>query len=290
MVEPNNRAGILLMVATMLIFAAQDGLSRHLAGEYNVLMVVAIRYWFFAAFVIAVSARRPGGLRAVAASGVPKLQIVRGLLLALEICVMVLAFTLLGLVESLAVFAGYPLIIAALSGAVLGEPVGWRRWTAIGIGFIGILVILQPGVRVFSPEAFVPLVSACLFALYGLLTRYAGRVDKSATSFFYTGVVGAIAMTPFGLWAWEPMSSSDWRWMSLLCLTGALGHWLLIRAYEVAEAPAIQPFTFLHLVFASTIGILVFDEALRPNVALGTAIVVGAALFTLWREARAGRV
>ncbi len=287
MAEQNNGAGILLMVATMLIFAAQDGLSRHLAGEYNVLMVVAIRYWFFAAFVVAVSARRPGGLAAVAKTSIPKLQIFRGFLLAVEICVMVLAFVLLGLVESHAIFASYPLIIAALSGIVLGERVGWRRWTAIGIGFLGVLVILQPGIRVFSPAALVPLLSACLFALYGLLTRYVGRIDRASTSFFYTGVIGALVMTPLGIWAWEPMTGQDWGWMAILCLTGALGHWLLIRAYEVAEASAIQPFTFLQLVFASLIGVVVFGEILLANVAIGTAIVVAAALFTIWREAKA---
>lgn len=289
MAEQNNRAGILLMVATMLIFAAQDGLSRHLAGQYNVLMVVAVRYWFFAAFVIAVSARRPGGLARVTTTRLPWLQIFRGVILAVEICVMVLAFVLLGLVESHAVFASYPLLVAAFSGVILGEKVGWRRWTAIGIGFLGVMVILQPGVRVFSPAALVPLLSACLFALYALLTRYVGRVDPAPTSFFYTGVVGAVVLTPLGLWAWEPMTVPDWGWMAVLCLTGALGHWLLIRAYEVAEASSVQPFTFLHLVFASATGMLFFGETLDRHVLLGAAIVVAAALFTIWRETQAAK-
>jgi drug/metabolite transporter (DMT)-like permease len=91
---------------------------------------------------------------------------------------MVLAFTLLGLVESHAVFTCYPLLVAALSGPILGERVGWRRWAAIGVGFIGVLVILQPGVRVFEVEALIPLTSAFMFALYGLLTRYAARKDR----------------------------------------------------------------------------------------------------------------
>ncbi len=287
--EQNTRAGILLMIATTLVFSAQDGLSRHLAETYNVLMVVTVRYWFFAAFVIAISARRKGGLRKVAATRLPWLQIFRGVLLVAEICVTVVAFVLLGLVESHAVFACYPLIVAALSGVVLGENVGWRRWTAIGIGFVGVLVILEPGGRVVSPASIVALAAALMFALYGLLTRYAGRVDSAATSFFYTGVAGAAAITPLGLWAWEPMSGSDWLWMSALCVMGATGHYLLIRAYEVAEASAIQPFSFLQLVFASAIGMTVFGDRLEPNVALGAAIVVSAALFTLWREALALR-
>ena len=280
----NPRLGILLMVATTFVFAMQDGISRHLAEQYNVMMVVMIRYWFFAAFVIAVSGYKSGGVRAAARTTQPYLQIFRGVLLALEICVTVVAFVVLGLVESHAIFACYPLIIAALSGPVLGERVGWRRWVAIGVGFVGILIILQPGVRVFSPGALIALLAALMFALYGLLTRYAARRDTAATSFFWTGTVGAVVMTAIGLWTWEPMSAPDWRWMALLCVTGALGHFLLIKVYEVSEASAVQPFAYLQLIFASALGMIVFHEPLHLNVALGALVVTGAGLFTLWRE------
>ena len=284
MTEQNTRLGIWLMVLTTFIFAMQDGLSQHLAGEYNVYMVIMIRYWFFAAFVITIAARKSGGVRAVARTSQPFLQAFRALLLVTEICVMVAAFTMLGLIESHAVFACYPLLIAALSGPVLGERVGWRRWVAIGIGFIGVIIILEPGVGVFRAEAIVPLISALMFALYGLLTRFAARKDSAATSFFWTGVVGCIGMTAVGIWFWEPMTGPDWRWMGLLCLTGAAGHYTLIKCYEIAEASALQPFAYLQLVFASILGVVVFNEVIRPNVAIGVCIVVGAGLFTLWRQ------
>ena len=283
-VAQNPRKGTLIMVAATLVFAAQDGLSRHLAGEYNVLMVVMIRYWFFAAFVLAVAARQPGGLRAVLRPHYPVLQAIRGLLLAAEVCVVVLSFTLLGLIATHAIFACCPLLVAALSGPVLGERVGWRRWTAIGVGFIGILVILQPGAIVFSPLALVALGSALIFALYSLLTRYVARADSAAVSFFWTGTVGGAAMTAVGLWFWEPMAARDWIWMAMLCCTGALGHFLLIKAYEVAEASAVQPLAYLQLVFATLMGVLMFDETLTPHIAIGAAIVVAAGLFTLWRQ------
>ncbi|WP_208347620.1 DMT family transporter [Pseudaestuariivita rosea] len=283
MTAQNPRLGIWLMVATTFVFAMQDGISRHLAAEYNVLMIVMIRYWFFAAFVIALSQRQSGGIRAAARTEQPLLQIGRGLLLATEICVMVLAFVLLGLVESHAIFTCYPLLIAALSGPILGEKVGWRRWVAIGIGFVGVLIILQPGVKVFSPAALVPLASALMFALYGLLTRYAARKDSAATSFFWTGTSGAVAMTLVGPWFWEPMIARDWLWMGALCLTGALGHWLLIKCYEVSEASAVQPFAYLQLVFAAGLGLTFFEETLEWNVIVGAVIVVGAGLFTLSR-------
>lgn len=280
----NLRLGVTFMLAAAIVFAVQDGISRHLAGAYNVYMIVMIRYWFFAAFVIALARRQDGGIRVVARTDRPLAQLFRGLLLAVEICVMVAGFTLLGLVESHAVFACYPLIVAALSGPVLGEQVGWRRWVAIAVGFIGVLVILQPGYGVFDLAALVPLAAAAMFALYALMTRYVGRQDGTSTSLFWTGTVGAVAMTCVGLWFWEPMSSADWAWMSALCITGVLGHWLLIRCYEVAEASAVQPFAYAQLVFAAAVGILVFGEDLRLNVITGVAIIVGAGLFTLWRE------
>ncbi|MGL4413492.1 DMT family transporter [Roseinatronobacter monicus] len=283
MTEQNNTLGIWLMIATAFVFAMQDGLSRHLAGEYNVLMIIMIRYWFFASFVIVVAARKAGGIRKAAATKQPFVQAFRGILLALEVCVMVTAFVVLGLVESHAVFAVYPLLIAALSGPVLGEKVGWRRWVAIGIGFVGVLIILQPGFGVFQPAALIPLLAASMFALYGLLTRYVARDDSAAVSFFWTGTAGAVTMTLIGIWFWEPMAQGDWLWMGLLCVTSAFSHFLLIRAYEVAEASTVQPFAYLQLPFAAALGVLVFSEAIRTNVLIGAGVVVGAGLFTLWR-------
>lgn len=280
----NTRLGIWLMIATTVVFAAQDGISRHLATNYSVMMVVMIRFWFFALFVMALAARAPGGLKAATRTAFPFVQAARGLILVAEICVMVMGFVKLGLIEAHAVFTCYPLLVAALSGPILGEKVGWRRWAAILVGFVGVLIILQPGFAVVSPWALVPLLAAFLFALYGLLTRYVARKDSASVSFFWTGVVGAVAITPFGLATWTPMVLADWGWMATLCCTAALGHWLLIRSYAVAEASAVQPFAYLQLVFASAIGLLVFGEALRINVMIGAGIVVAAGVFTLWRQ------
>ena len=284
MIKQNERLGIFLMVITTIVFASQDGLSKYLATEYNVYMVVMIRYWFFAAFVMTISSRKPGGVKQVAKTKTPLLQIFRSLILVTEMCVTILAFTLLGLAETHAIFASYPLIIAMLSGPILGEHVGWRRWLAICVGFFGILIILNPGNGIFSPYALVPLAGAILFALYGLLTRYAGQYDNSSTSFFWTGIVGCIAMTAIGLKFWDPVSQGDWSIMLILSASGMLGHFLLIKCYEIAEASAVQPFAYLQLIWASLIGIIIFGEQITTNVLIGACIIVGAGLFTLWRE------
>ena len=277
------------MLAATLVFSVQDGISQHLSREYNVYMVVMVRYWFFAAFVIALAARQPGGIKATAGTTQLFLQCFRGVLLVVETCIAMVGFVILGLVQSHAVFASFPLIVAALSGPILGEQVGWRRWLAIGIGFLGMVVILQPGSGVFHPAAAIPLLAALLFSVYSLLTRYAARKDNAATSFFWTGVAGAVGMTIIGLPNLEMMSAPDWGWMFILCVLGVTGHWFLIKCYEVAEAGAVQPFAYFHLVFASVIGMVVFGEILQTNVALGAGIIVVAGLFTLWREQMALR-
>ena len=284
MTSNDTRRGIWLMVATMAIFASQDGLSRHLAEVTNAPMIVMVRYWFFALFVMAIARRQKGSVRAAAATPQPWIQFARGALLSLEIIVMVIGFVFLGLIESHAVFAIYPLLVGALSGPVLGEYVGWRRWTAIGVGFVGVLIILQPGMGVFSVYSLIPFLAALMFALYGLLNRYAARRDDAATSFFWTGVVGAVITTAIGVFYWEPMGTTDWLLMACLCVTGMAGHYCMIKAYEVAEASAIQPFAYLQLVFVSVIGIAVFDETLRTNVVIGAALTVAAGLFALHRE------
>lgn len=283
MIEQNTGKGIAMMVAACVVFAMQDAVSRYLAESYNVMMVIMFRFWFFGLFVVALAARRAGGLQAAMATRQRGLQVFRGILLAAEVVIMVQAFVLIGLVEAHAVFAVYPLLVAALSGPVLGERVGWRRWTAIGLGFVGVLIILQPGLRVFQPAAILPLIAALMFAVYGLLTRYVSRQDSSAVSFFWTGIGGAGFMTLTGVWFLEPMAPADWGWMGLLCMTAAFSHFLLIRAYELAEASAVQPFSYLQLPFAFAVGVLMFGDVLASHVMFGTLIVVMAGLFTLWR-------
>lgn len=284
--RPPDRTGlgIALFCLVAFIFAVQDGLSRALASDYPPALVVMIRYWAFALFVVLWVSRKPGGLQAALRTRRPLTQIARGVILAFQIMVVIAAFVRLGLIETHAIFAVYPLLVAGLSGPVLGERVGWRRWTAIGMGFAGILVILDPGDRILGVEALLPLFAAFLFAIYGLLTRHVSRDDPSIVSFFWTGVAGAVFMTLAGIGQWQWLDPRDWIWMACLCVTGITSHYLMIRSYELAEASALQPFAYTQLVWVGIIGVAVFSESLRANVILGGAIVVGAGLFTLFRQ------
>ena len=282
--KSNPKLGISLMAVTMLIFAVQDGISQYLAREYNVFFIVMVRYWFFALFVVILCSKQPGGLRKAISTKQPFLQVFRGALLALEVIVMITSFTLLGLIESHAIFSIYPLLVAALSGPVLKEFVGWKRWSAIFIGFIGVMIILKPSNNVFSLEAIIPLVAALMFALYSLLTRYAARQDTSMTSFFWTGIIGAVVMSVVGSGYWIALKPIDWAWLGLLCILACLAHYLLIKCYELSEASSLQPFAYLQLLFATIIGLWIFSEKLEVHVVMGAFLVVLSGLFAIWRE------
>ena len=272
------------MITSSAIFAVQDAISRHLGEAVNIYMVLTIRFWFFALFVMILAARSSGGFMSVARTQHPWAQLLRGLLLITEIGLMIFAFVKLGLIETHAIFVCYPLLITVLSGPILGEKVGWRRWLAVLVGFIGVLIILNPTAGVFSAWALVPFGGALTFALYSLATRYVSAKDSATTSFFWTGIIGAIVITPFAFSHWQNMAWGDWGLLGLLCITSVVSHGLLIRAYEVAEASAIQPFAYFQLPFVSIIGMLLFAEVLRINVVIGGALVVAAGIFTLWRQ------
>ena len=285
LIEGNQvRFGIILMILATFSFALQDGLSRFLAGNYNVYMIVMIRYWFLFILVVFVASRSQKGLLKTASTNFLLLQILRGILLAFEIIVSVHAFVYIGLINTSAIFSSYPLIATLLSIPILKEVIGWKRFTAILFGFLGVLLILRPGSGIFSLYMFLPVCSAFAFAIYAILTRYVSKMDSPETSFFWTGLVGIIAMTGVGVWFWEQPNAIDWLWILLLCIFSTLGHFLLIKSYDLAAVSIVQPFSYFHLIFISFIGFLMFGEPLTLNIILGSIIVICAGIFTLKRQ------
>lgn len=277
------------MVAAVAAFAAQDGFSKHLAAEYSTLMIIMIRYWVFAAFVTILALRRPEGPRAAVRSNRLGAHLIRSCLLVAEICLIVWGYTLIGLIESHAIFAICPLLIVALSGPILGERIVWQRWAAVAAGMLGVLIILRPGVGVFSWAALLPFASAFFFALYSVLTRLTTRDERTFPAFFWPGVIGAVLMTVIGLPHLEPMIPRDMAFLAIYCTLSILSHWLLLKCYEQIEAARVQPYAYLQIVFVTIVGMIVYGEALELPVALGTAVVVAAGLYALSLERKPAR-
>ena len=282
--QNNVLLGIGLMVVTTFMFSTMDGVSRYLAENNNVFTLVTMRYWFIAIVMAITCLFVKDSFQKILYTKQPFTQFSRGLILSLNNCLVVYTFTLLGLVETHAIIACYPLIVAGLSVPFLGEKFGWRRWTAIFIGFVGVIIILRPTTNVISEGAIYALVGAIMFAVYLILTRYASRLDKAITSFFWAGIGGSVTMTIISFFIWENILKEDFLWLLIMCVLSASSHFMMVKTLQVAEASVIQPFSYLQLVFGSIIGVTIFSESIDLMIVVGVTIVIGAGLFTAWRE------
>lgn len=287
----NSKAsGYVYVLLAVTIFAGQDAFSKLLGEKYPPIMVTMIRFWAFAVFVTILAAAAPGGLRASLTTKRPFLQIIRGLLLVSEVVVVVIAFTTAGLAMSQAIMQSTPLIVTVLSIPLLGEQVGWKRGLAVLVGLIGVLVILNPVNVDFDVRLLIPLGASLMYALYNVATRAVGHHDSATTSVFYAGIVGAIEASIIGPFYWTPIAPSDWLPMAALCICGAISHYFLIKAYSLLTAVEVQPLTYFQLVLSVAVATLFFGETITLNMVFGALIVVGAGLFTVWREYRRSKV
>ena len=282
--QNNVLLGIGLMVVTTFMFSTMDGVSRYLAEKNNVFTLVTMRYWFVAIIMAITCLFVKDSFKKLLYTKQPLTQFSRGLILSLNNCLVVYTFTLLGLVETHAIIACYPLIVAGLSVPFLGEKFGWRRWTAIFVGFFGVIIILRPTTNVISEGAIYALIAAIMFAVYLILTRYVSRLDTAITSFFWTGIGGSVTMTIISFFIWEDILREDHLWLLTMCLLSASSHFMMVKTLQVAEASVIQPFSYLQLVFGSIIGVTIFSESIDLMIVVGVTIVIGAGLFTAWRE------
>ena len=282
--QNNVLLGISLMVVTTFMFSAMDGVSRYLAENNNVITLVTTRYWFIVLIMIVTCAFIKNSYKKFIYTKQPYLQLTRGLILSLNNCLVVYSFTLLGLVGTHAIIACYPLIVASLSVPFLGEKFGWRRWTAIFVGFIGVIIILRPNANMLTEGSIYAIIGALMFSVYIVLTRYASRLDSPITSFFWTGIGGAITMSVISCFIWEDIIHQDLIWLFIMCILSGSSHFLMVKTLQVAEASVIQPFSYLQLVFGSVIGVTIFSESVDSMIIVGVIIVIGSGLFTTWRE------
>jgi drug/metabolite transporter (DMT)-like permease len=282
--QNNVLFGITLMVITTFMFSSMDGVSRYLAENNNVFTLVTMRYWFIAFVMIVTCLFIKNRVSDILNTKQPYIQFSRGVILSLNNCLVVYTFTLLGLVETHAIIACYPLIVAGLSVPFLGERFGWRRWMAIFTGFIGVIIILRPNTNVITEGSIFAIIGAIMFAVYLILTRYVSRSDTAITSFFWTGIGGTVTMSLISLFIWDDILKEDYLWLLIMCVLSAGSHFMMVKTLQVAEASVVQPFSYLQLVFGSIIGVTIFSESIDLMIIVGALVVIGSGLFTTWRE------
>ena len=281
--QDNATLGITLVISAMFIFATQDAITKTLAETYSAPQILWVRFVFYAVFALAFSMRkRP--LKYCLKSNAPWLQIARSLLIVAEIAMFIVSIRYLSLAEMHALLATFPLMVTAIAALFLREPVGIRRWSAVFAGFIGVLIIIRPGIIELKPGVLLALVTALMFAGYNVMTRLVAKYDDGETSTVYMAVVGAVAMMVIGPFYWQPVPLMDWLWLICLSFTAAAGHFLLIKALEAAPASTLQPFNYTLLVFATVIGYIFFDNLPDVWTVMGASVVVGSGLYTIYRE------
>jgi drug/metabolite transporter (DMT)-like permease len=285
--------GIVLLVIGTLLFAGQDAITKHLTQTLEVAQIINVRFFFFSLFAIAFAMRK-SGLKAAFNSSAPKLQIFRGLLICCEIALFAYTLRYIGLAELHTIFACFPLIVTLLSVPILGEAVGWRRGLAVFVGFVGTIIIIDPGIDsgidpgagIFSPFALMGLSCAFMFALYNLITRKVSKVDSFETSLLYFGIVGFLASLLVIPFYWQTPNQDEIFWLLIISVTGIMGHLLLIKALQLAPAVILQPFNYFVLLWATGIGFVVYDEVLPVQTLAGAALVVSSGVFIGYREYR----
>jgi len=178
-----------------------------------------------------------------------------------------------------------PLIVTALSVLFLHESVGWRRWTAIAVGFVGVLIIVRPGSDVFHPATLLSLGGAVSYACYAMLTRRLAGVDSAGTQQFYGAALPTLALAPFAIagWVW-PTSPVDWTVLALIGVIGFCGHQFLTVASRFAPASALAPFAYVQILFFTAVSWLIFNQPPDIWLYVGAPIVMASGLYIWLRE------
>jgi drug/metabolite transporter (DMT)-like permease len=278
--------GILLMCLGVSLFPALNTCSKLLNIEgYPVPEIVWARFAGHLLFVaVAFLPRR--GLRLFAARR-PGLQIGRSLFLLGSTALFISAIGRVPLATASTIGFTTPLLVTALSVPLLGEPVGWRRWSAVVVGFLGALVIIRPGSGLSDPAILVLLGAAAFYALYQIATRSGGAHDTAETGIVYAALVGTLAtslVVPFVFEA--PRSLLDLALFLGLGLFGGFGHYFVTRAFQYAPAAVISPLGYVELLGTTILGYLVFGNFPDFWTWVGAAIIIASGAYIAARERR----
>jgi S-adenosylmethionine uptake transporter len=278
--EGGHGAGILLFFLGMSLFTFNDALGKWLVADYTVGQILLIRS---IAALLLMSPWVIRGFRGLLSSDQPWLNLLRVILMVAEVAAFYLAVRGLPLADVMTFYMAAPLMVTALSVPLLGEKVGPRRWAAVLIGFVGVLIVLRPTGAALSPSALIALGGATLFSLIMIVTRrlrQTGGLGLITYQMLGTGLAGA-ATVPF---AWVTPSGFD---LALLLGLGAVAmgaHLCLNRALSLAPAAVVAPYQYSTIVIAAALGWAIWGDVPTPQIIIGNLVIIASGLFVFYRE------
>ena len=294
--------GILLITAGMIVFGAQDVIIRLFSGEFGAMEIMFIR-GLVALLPMALFVHWEGGFASLLVRH-PYINLIRGLLMVCSYTAFYMSMAAMPIAEVTAIFFVSPLIITLFSVLFLGETVGFRRWAAVIAGFIGVLVIVQPGSESLDPAAVLPLIASCTYAGSVIITRRIGRTQSGASLAFFamltfiaiSGLAGAVMgdgafandshpSLSFLLRAWVMPGVCEMLLLGATGLIAGFGFYCLSQSYRIAPASVVAPFEFISMPLAVLWGIAVWDEVPPMTTFIGIVIIIGSGIYVLHREA-----
>ncbi|WP_346767148.1 DMT family transporter [Enterovirga aerilata] len=273
--------GILLVAAAMALFAVSDAVSKHLSAALPATEIAWLRWVGFAAIMAPFVLRAP---RRILRSRAPWLQVLRTLGLLGSALFFIAGLRYLPLASASAIAFAAPLMVTALSIPLLGEKVGARRWAAVAVGLVGVLVVIRPGSGTFGPAALLPLLSAVSWAFGMIVTRKLGGLDAAPTTMAYSALVGLAVLTLLVPVGWTTPTLPQIGLAAGMALASTAAQFLVVTAYRLGRASVLAPVSYSQLVWSGLLGFLVFGNVPDAWTLLGAAIIIASGLYTAHRE------
>ena len=275
--------GILFAVAAYFSFSILDAFQKTAVINHSIFQLLFIKY-IFTLLLSCSEAKRKNNYKFWQSNNV-KLQVLRSFFSIIESGCFVLAFRYLSLADVHSVGSLTPVIIVALSALILKEKVSPKTWIAIFIGFLGVLIILRPGLSIFDIKSLLPLMAAFFLGLYQVVTRKVSENDSTETSLFYTSLIGFIVMSILAFVYWQPLTLNSYFLFTGIGIFFSMGIYFQIIALSKARASIIQPFHYTLIFWAIILGYLVYDDLPNIPTIVGAIIIASSGIFVL----RAGK-
>ncbi|MCA0432629.1 MAG: DMT family transporter [Proteobacteria bacterium] len=284
----NSLKGIGLVLFAMAILPFIDVCAKYLGQQgVPIAQLVWARFLFGSLFTLPFAASHAG--RSAFRPVNPFYNACRAVLLILGTFFFFLALKHLSIADTLAIYFVQPILITALSPLLLGEHVGPRRWLSVAVGFIGVLIIIRPGLQAFNVGVAYALLAGFSSALYIIVTRHlTGRADAIVTT-FQTSVIGLLPLTVALPFYWQAVSMNQWLLLGLMGAIAITGHFLITKAYDYAEASLLSPFNYTEMIMAVIAGWYFFGDFPDQWTFLGVAILISCAIYISWRERSLGK-
>jgi drug/metabolite transporter (DMT)-like permease len=272
------------MAAGIACLTVSDATGKALTAGYPPIQILFIRYLVALPIAVLIALRMGG--RAALRSHKPAIHLGRGAILLVAATLFFTGLSKLGLAEATALVFAAPVFITALSAFALGEHVGWRRWTAVLVGFAGVLIIVRPGGAAFQAASLYPVATAFFYAVLMISARFVDPRETVWTLMLYMTGAGAMLSLPVMPFVWTAVRLDDWWLFAAIALFGTAGITMITQAFRLAPAAVVAPFDYTALIWATLIGWLVWGEIPDAVTYLGAAVIIASGIYIVWRESR----